>query len=312
VSPSLALENVLQLTLTGIVNGTSYALLGLAFGLILGVTGRFHVAFTVTYALSAYVAAEVGQRYGLPWPVSLVAGGLAGALLGVLMERFVYRMIAAGAAHNGLLMIFVASLGLQIVGRNVIALIWAASSKPLSGFTNVGLPVGPATITRLNIDATLVSWVLIALVAVLLARTTLGRTIRAVRVNPEMSLCIGVDPRRIYLIVFALGSFLAGVSAVFNGIQTSATPDMGLLPFFYALVVAFLAGLTATPLRIGIVGIALGLVESWSSMLLPTQWTALVVFAILFVYVALRPVQWRQTLERFTPHARRPPQLEGL
>jgi branched-subunit amino acid ABC-type transport system permease component len=70
--------------------------------------------------------------------------------------------------------------------------------------------------------------------------------------------------------------------------------------------------LTATPLRIGIVGIALGLVESWSSMLLPTQWTALVVFAILFVYIALRPVQWRQTLERFTPRARRSPQLEGL
>jgi branched-chain amino acid transport system permease protein len=312
VNPDLSLENVLQLTLTGIVNGTSYALLGLAFGLILGVTGRFHVAFTFTYTLSAYVAAEVGQRYGLPWWASLIAGALAGALVGVLMERFVYRILAARIAGNGLLMIFVASLGLQIVGRNGIALIWVAASKPLSGFTNAGLTVGPATITRLNVDATVVSWVLIGLVGVLLARTTLGRMICAVRVNPEMSLCIGVDPQRVYLIVFAIGSFLAGVGAVFDGIQTSATPDMGFRPLFYALVVAFLAGLSAAPLRVGLVGIALGLIESWSSIFLPTQWTALVVFAILFVYVALRPVQWRRTIERLVPRGRRPPQLEGL
>ena len=42
-------SNFLQLTVIGLVNGTESGLLGLAFGLILGVTGRFHFAFTFTY-----------------------------------------------------------------------------------------------------------------------------------------------------------------------------------------------------------------------------------------------------------------------
>jgi branched-subunit amino acid ABC-type transport system permease component len=66
---------------------------------------------------------------------------------------------------------------------------------------------------------------------------------------------------------------------------------MGITPFFYALVVAFVAGLSSPPLVVAAVGIALGLVESWTTLVLPTTWTALVVFGILFIYVALRPLR---------------------
>jgi branched-subunit amino acid ABC-type transport system permease component len=56
-------------------------------------------------------------------------------------------------------------------------------------------------------------------------------------------------------------------------------------------VVAFLAGLGSSPLVMGLVGLGLGLVESWAALFMSNQWTSLVVFAILFVYVALRPLQ---------------------
>jgi len=266
------------------------------------VTGRFHIAFTLSYTLAAYIAAEVGQRFGLPFWPALLAGALCGALSGVLMERFIYRPLSARAGASALLMIFVASLGLSIVGRNAIALVWFTSdSKQIAGFSNSGLNVGSVTITTLGIITTLVSLAVIALLAAILSFTTLGRSIRAVRVNPDMSLVVGIDPQAIYLVVFAFGSFLAGIGAVFDATKTSATPDMGLNPLFYAFVVAFLAGLGAAPQRVALVGIALGLVESWSALVLPTQWSALVVFAILFVYVALRPVQVKTLLRRALP-----------
>lgn len=299
---SLNLDSFLQLTVAGVVNGSAYALLGVAFGLILGVTGRFHFAFTFTYTISAYIASQVGESWGLPFWLSLILGALVGAVFGVLFERFIYRPLAEKSGAYALLVIFVASLGLAIIGRNLISLVWIDSaSKQISGISNAGYNVGPTTFTKLGILQVIVFWVLILGLGAVLTYTGLGRIVRAVRVNPEMSLVVGVDPRTVYLAVFAIGSFYGGVAAVLNAAQTAATPDMGFNPLFYAFVVAFLAGLGRHPIIVGLVGLLLGLVESWSALFMSTQWTSLVVFGILFVYVALRPVHLRGLLRRPTP-----------
>lgn len=300
--PDLTLDNFYQLTVSGFINGTSYALLGVAFGLILGVTGRFHFAFTFTYTISAYMAAQLGESFGVPFWLCIVLGALVGAVFGVLMERLIYRPLAAKAGAYALLVIFVSSLGLAIIGRNAIGLAWISSaSKQITNFTNAGYTLGPVTYTKLNVIEVLTSILLIVVLGLALNYTPLGRMIRAVRANPEMSLVVGVDPRTIYLAVFAIGSFLGGVAAVLTAAQTAASPDMGFNPLFYAFVVAFLAGLTASPFTVGVVGILLGMVESWSALFMSTQWTSLVVFGILFVYVALRPVQMRGLMRRLVP-----------
>ena len=298
----LTLNNFLQLTVAGVVSGSAYALLGVAFGLILSVTGRFHFAFTFTYTISAYIAAQVGETYGWPLWLALLAGALVGAVFGVLFERMVYRPLADKSGVYALLVIFVASLGLAIIGRNLIGLLWIDSaSKQISGFSNAGYNLGPTTFTKLGIIQVLVAWILILALGGVLAYSGLGRIVRAVRVNPEMSLVVGVDPRTVYLAVFAIGSFLGGVAAVLTATQTAASPDMGFNPLFYAFVVAFLAGLGRHPVAVGLVGLLLGLIESWSALFMSTQWTSLVVFGILFVYVALRPVQVRGLLRRLSP-----------
>ena len=292
-----------QLTVNGLINGSAYALVGVAFGLILGVTGRFHFAFTVTYTLSAYIAAEVGQTWGLSFWVSMVLGAIVGAVLGVLIEFLVYRQLARKAGVYALLIIFVASLGLSIAGENVISLIWIKeASKNINGITLKGINVGSVTFSNLSVDRVITGWVLILLLGVLLSRTKLGRMVRAVRVNPEMSLAVGVNPESMYLVVFAVGSFLGGIAAVFDATQTAAAPGMGFNPLFYAFVVAFLAGTGSPPLRIGAVGLAIGLIESWSGLWLSSQWSSLVVFTILFVFIALRPVQLTQLTRRLLPN----------
>ena len=295
----LTLDNFLQLTVAGVVSGSAYALLGVAFGLILSVTGRFHFAFTFTYTISAYIAAQVGESWGLPFWLSLLLGAVVGAVFGVLFERCVYRPLALRSGAQALLVIFVASLGLAIIGRNLIGLLWIDSaSKQISGFANVGYNIGPSTVTKLGLVQVVVCWLLVIGLGTVLSYTSFGRVVRAVRVNPEMSLVVGVDPRTVYLAVFAIGSFFGGVAAVLNATQTAAQPDMGFNPLFYAFVVAFLAGLGRHPLVIGLVGLGLGLVESWSALFMSTQWSSLVVFGILFGYVALRPVDLRSLFGR--------------
>jgi branched-subunit amino acid ABC-type transport system permease component len=148
----LTFENFQQLTVAGVVNGSAYALVGVAFGLILGVTGRFHFAFTFTYTIAAYAAAVAGESWGMPFWTALILGGAVAAVFGVLAERFVYRPLALRAEAYALLIIFVASLGLSIIGRNAIGLIWINSaSKQISGFENRGYNLGQITVTKLNV-----------------------------------------------------------------------------------------------------------------------------------------------------------------
>jgi hypothetical protein len=60
--------NLEQQLVTGLVSGTGYALVAVGFGLIITVTGRFHIAYGATYALSAFVAGQVGCPGDCPSP----------------------------------------------------------------------------------------------------------------------------------------------------------------------------------------------------------------------------------------------------
>ncbi len=290
----VSLENFLQLLVNGLIKGSGFALLGVAFGLILSVTGRFHFAFAFTYTLAAFIAAEVGLSFNAPFWLAVVLGALAALVVGVLMELVVYRPLARRAGALALLTIFVSSLGMAIAGENLIAIIFHRSaSETISGITISGIHIGNIDFTSLDVETVVVSWLLIILLAAAIKGTNFGRMVRAVRVNPEMSLVVGVNPGAIFLAVFAIGSFFGGVSAVFEAAQTAATPQMGFDPLFYAFTVAFLAGAARAPVAVGLVGLIIGVIQSLSGLFLTSQYADLVVFVILFIYVAARPVRLR-------------------
>jgi branched-subunit amino acid ABC-type transport system permease component len=133
----------------------------------------------------------------------------------------------------------------------------------------------------------------------LLRFTPLGRRIRAVQVNEEMSEAVGINPGRTYIVVFAIASLLGGWAAVLTAMKYAGTPSMGLTPVFYAFVVAFAAGLGRSPLRIMVVGTLLGVVEGASAQVLNVNWQQVVVFAILLGYLVVKAAHaWRPRMFR--------------
>jgi branched-chain amino acid transport system permease protein len=61
----------------------------------------------------------------------------------------------------------------------------------------------------------------------------------------------------------------------------------------FAFVVAFLGGTRSAPVVVGLAGLFIGLVESLSGLFVSPQWSSLVVFSVLFIYLVLRPLEWR-------------------
>ncbi len=286
-------QEVLQLSVDGVINGSYYALFGVSFGLILGVTGRFHYAYALVFTTAAYVA-SVLQSAGVPVIPAVASGVAAATAEGVLIERFVYRRLAASSGVLSLLTIFIAALGLTIAGVNVITLIWGASSRALTLFTPHTLHLGSATYTTLDLVSVIVMWGLILALGLILARTGLGRSIKAVRGNPDLARTLGLRPERVFLVVFAIGSAMCGVAAIFDGARYAVLPDMGTRPVVFAFVVAFLGGTRSRPLVVGVAGLFIGLVESLSGIWVSSQWSSLVVFAVLFIYLVVRPVDLRR------------------
>jgi branched-subunit amino acid ABC-type transport system permease component len=290
------LETFLQLTANGIFRGSAFGLLGVAFALILGVTGRFHFAFGALYTLSAYLAFTFLNRGLLPpfievtlpfWPAALL-GVLVVTALGVGIERFAYQPLARYAGANALLAIFVGSLGLGIAIENLIRLLWSSSSQPYFGPQQERWSWGDVTFLNFDVYQLIIYAFLTLVLAALLRFTSLGRMVRAARSNPDLAFTIGIDANLVYMIVFGIATFLAGVVAVWSGIQFAVEPAMGTRPVIYAIVVAFLAGTASSPIRVFLTGILIALLEQWASMWLSVRWTQTTVFVLLVAYLSWR------------------------
>lgn len=288
------LETFAQLTANGLFRGSAFGLLGVGFALILGVTGRFHFAYGAFYTLSAYLAFTFLSRGLLPpflevtlpfWPAALL-GILVVTALGAGVERYLYQPLARSAGVNALLAIFVAALGIGIALENLIRLLWSSSSQPYFGPAQQRWSLWEVTFLNFDVYQLVLYTALALALAALLRYTPLGRMVRATRSNPDLAATIGINASHVYIIVFAIGTFLAGVVAVWTGLQFAVEPAMGIRPVIYSFVVAFLAGTASSPIRVYLTGIVVALIEQWSSMFISVRWTQTAVFVILVGYLA--------------------------
>lgn len=293
-----------QLVLSGITSGVMAGTVGVGLVLILGVTGRFHFAYGLTFTLAGYVAAVLVRNAGVsPW-VSLLAGVVVAAVVGLGMELFIYRPLDRGG-RSALLPVFVSSLGLTIVGTNLIILAWAQST-PSINYPLVPLRTfhfGSVYITQLDLIITITLLVLVLALSLIRSLTPWGRAVRAVQSNVIMAQAVGIRPRFVTGAVFAVGSAISGLTGAFTTAQLAANPSIGNTPIFTAFIVAFIAGTSAPPWRVLLAGIGLGLLQSLSTEVIPVQYSSLVVFVVLFVFLILKAASTLTIFRRRTASA---------
>lgn len=283
-----------QLIVNGLVDGTKIALLAASFGLIVAITNRFHVAYISTYVLAVYTAIYLSQTLYLVVPVAALIGLLVGTVAGVAIEMFVYRPIARRAERTGnnpLIPIFIASLGLTVVVQNLLSLKFNTQPLPLEIISPTGIFVAGLNFTSLDVITIVLGVVIILALQLFLTRTRRGRWIGGVRVNPDMAASVGINTGRMFLLVFAIGSFISGILGLVEAANTAASPAMGFDRVFYGFVVSALAGSAATPVKLAVYGLVIGEVASLSGLFIAPAWSVLVVFSILLGYVAVRALQ---------------------
>lgn len=297
---SLLSADLWQLTTNGLVRGAFYAALGAGLALVLGVTGRFHFAYTLTYTVAPYATFWAVDSLGVGfWPAA--AGGLAVAvLLSVLLELGVYEPVSRRAGDRSMLAVLVTSIGVTTAGVAAIQLALGTGSVPFYGPEMVINEWGSVRVSNFEIYQVATSVGLVLALAAALRFTGLGRSIKAVRSNPPLAAVLGIGLRRVNLTCFAIAGLISGVSALWYGLLYTVEPMMGDKVVIYGFVVAFLAGTRTSPLRALPVGIGLGLVEQWASIWLSVQWTQTAVFTVLVAYLVYLSGRgrWQRLLPR--------------
>jgi branched-chain amino acid transport system permease protein len=275
-----------QLIVSGIVVGSSYALLGVSFGIVYSTTKIFHMANAVLYTLAAYTAVVCQRWFGLSLWVAIPAAVIAAGVAGVLLELGAYRPMRA---RGGTLMtIFLVSLGLTLAAQAGLQLVFGGGGIPVPGFPIRTIALGTVTLTTLDITQVVVAWFSIGLLLLFLRTTRYGRAIAATRSNPAMALAVGVPIARVYVLVFLLGGVFVGIAALLFAMENVANPGMGVAPILISFIAVFLGGVNSVP-GAALGGLVVGLVSSLTALFLSGDFGPVAAFGLLFILLIIRP-----------------------
>jgi branched-chain amino acid transport system permease protein len=275
-----------QLLVSGIVRGSQYALVAVSFGIIYSTTQLFHLAHAVVYAVAAYGAVIAASSLNAPLWIAVPIGMLVAVILGAFIEIGVYRPMRQRSATK--LAAFLASLGIAIIGANLLQIIFGPSNRSLPRMRIDTFSIRNVTFTSLDIAEVVIGWLCILLLILFLSRTRYGKAINAVRTNSSVAMAVGISVDRIYLLVIGIGSLLVAISSLMFVLGNVAFPQMGLTPVLIGFIAVFLGGTDSLP-GAALGGFVLGLITSLSALWVSGTYATAVIFGILFVVLVFRP-----------------------
>jgi branched-chain amino acid transport system permease protein len=288
-----------QTFVNGLTAGCVYALIALGYTMVYGVLKLLNFAHGDVYMVGAYIGYVIlqlfGGAHGLSIPVVLLlflmfAGASVGCgYLGVAMERFAYRPLRNAPRIAPL----ITALGISFVLENTVLLLFGGFTRSYSTNAYIpfstGLDFGGVRIDIVQILTIVGSVVMMYGLWLIVNRTTLGKSMRAVASDREAAEMLGINVDRTIMLTFLIGSAMAGIAGVMSGLAfNQITNTIGFLAGLKAFTAAVVGGIGSIPgAMIG--GIFIGLCEAYSASYISSEYSDLIVFGILIVTMLLRP-----------------------
>jgi branched-chain amino acid transport system permease protein len=279
----------MQQLLNGLFIGSIYALFAIGFTLVFGILDRLNLAHPAVFAVSAFVGIELVEVAGLSIWLALPIVFVVGGLLGLLIERVAFRPLKNRPdAHFAGLITSIAVAGMFIAllqwryGPNTRR--FPAGSFPETRFSFLG-----AQVTLVQVAVLVISIVLMLGLTWIVARSRLGRGMRAIAEHPTAARVLGGNVDRVTATTFAISSALGAVAgALFAMNVNSAQLGMGTAIELKGLAVIVVGGMGSLPGAL-VGGLVLGMAEVFAVQYIGSSWRDLIAFGLLFLILLLRP-----------------------
>ena len=275
-----------QQLVNGLMLGASYSLVAIGYTLIFGVLNLLYFAHGEVFMVGAFVGLFLVIYAGTNIYIALLGALIACAVLGAMA----FFVAVRPEPKDRPLAPLISTIGLTIVLQNFAIYVFGGRQFAFPETIHQTLyHIGPITISSVQIFILGIAIALMVALWLFIERTKLGRAMRAVAENHETAALLGVNVNRVVLITFVIGSGIAGVAGVLDGLKNSSvSPFMGLGAAVKGLIVMLLGGLGNVPGAM-VAGLLLGMIEILSAAYIGTTERDFFSFLILILILLYRP-----------------------
>jgi len=285
----------------GLTLGSLYALLALGYSMVYGILKLLNFAHGEVFMIGSYIGYFVLTALGgatspnvsIPILLLLMFGAamVGSGLLGVAIERFAYRPLR----HASRIAPLISALGVSFFLQQLATLLFGSVPKQYNTFSlhNGSLfnriTIGAFEIQYMQLFVIVAAVVLMLALTQLVARTKVGRAMRATSFDLEAASMMGIDIDRVIVFTFFVGSALAGAGGVMNGlIFQNVNPYIGFNAGLKAFTAAVIGGIGSIK---GAMwgGLTIGVAQAFATGYLSSAYQDVIVFAVLVVVMLVRP-----------------------
>jgi branched-chain amino acid transport system permease protein len=287
------MSEFLQLLVAGLTTGSFYALIALGYTMVYGIVRLINFAHGDIFMVGAFIGWTVLSALAamhVPWGIGLLLAVLLAMALtggiGVVIERFAYQPLLSAPR----LSILITALGVSLALENGVLLIFGPGFETYPHLVSTeGFVIGGAQISYVQIGIIFCSLALMAALYLFVHRTFIGTAMRALAVDRDAARLMGIDVERVIQTTFFVGSALAAVAGVMEGLYyTQINFFMGFIVGLRAFTAAVLGGIGNIPGAMA-GGLIIGLLEAFSAGYVSSRWTDVIVFAVLIGTLVIKP-----------------------
>lgn len=254
-----------NLTLNGLATGMLIFLLAAGLTLIFGLMDVLNFAHGGLFAWGAYSGTWIYATTG-SFTIGIVGAVITGLILGILTERFIIKPVYGNHVQQILI-----TLGLMIVLNEMLKVVWGPNqiSATAPDFLKGSWEMGGIIIIKYRVFIIVVGLLVFLAVQYVLKNTKIGLVVRAGVMNKEMVQALGINIKKIFMLVFMVGAGMAALGGVLLGPYSGVIhAEMGLEFAILAFIVVVIGGMGSFPGSI-LAAILVGLSGSFMAYYVP-------------------------------------------
>jgi len=281
------IELFAQIIVNTIFTATVYILIALSFYITYLPTKILNLSHAAIITLASYFYLSfhlIINHYLITFWASI----LLTTFTGLIIYKIIFYKLISKSTQKWIILI--ASLGIYIILQNTISLTWGDEVKSIRfSDVKVGHNLFGAYITNIQVIIVFVSIIILILSIGFYRFTKIGKQMKAVSSNIELSTVFGINKNWIFILSFGLGSFVAAISGLLIAFENDLTPTFGFNLLLYGVVAMIIGGVGSLS---GIVGGAflLSIALNIGAYYLDSKWMDAIAYIILILFLFWKPL----------------------
>jgi branched-chain amino acid transport system permease protein len=284
--------------INGLTLGSLYGLIAIGYTMVYGIIGMINFAHGEIFMIGAFISIITFMLLGLAgvtWVplaiiIVLIMAMLLTSIYGWALERVAYRPLRGSPRLAAL----ITAIGMSIFLQNYVQLLQSARNKPMQAVVSGRVEIlreqdYVVSLSYMQMLIMVVTVALMAVFAMIIARSALGRSQRACEQDRDMAALIGVNVDRTISLTFVMGAALASVAGMMFLMYYGVIDFfIGFLAGIKAFTAAVLGGIGSLPgAMLG--GILIGLIEVFFSAYFSIEYKDVAAYSILVLVLIFRP-----------------------